>query len=216
MEIYYSEPQIKDALDAAAHPDRFDGKIEFREVSFQYEDGELPVLHDISFTVKPGETIAIMGETGCGKTSLINLIPRFYEPTKGEVRIDDIPVQNFRLSDLRKQIGLATQDVLLYSDTIEGNIAYGDSSIDLEEVEKFAKYSAASDFISKMPEGYDTVVGERGVGLSGGQKQRISLARALAVRPSILILDDTTSAVDMETEKQIQEALRHLDFRVRR
>lgn len=135
MEIYYSEPQIKDALDAAAHPDRFDGKIEFREVSFQYEDGDLPVLHDISFTVKPGETIAIMGETGCGKTSLINLIPRFYEPTKGEVRIDDIPVQNFRLSDLRKQIGLATQDVLLYSDTIEGNIAYGDSSIDLEEVE---------------------------------------------------------------------------------
>ena len=212
MEIYYSEPQIKDALDAAAHPNRFDGKIEFREVSFQYEDGDLPVLHDISFTVKPGETIAIMGETGCGKTSLINLIPRFYEPTKGEVRIDDIPVQNFRLSDLRKQIGLATQDVLLYSDTIEGNIAYGDSSIDLEEVEKFAKYSAASDFISKMPEGYDTVVGERGVGLSGGQKQRISLARALAVRPSILILDDTTSAVDMETEKQIQEALRHLDF----
>lgn len=93
------------------------------------------MLHDISFTVKPGETIAIMGETGCGKTSLINLIPRFYEPTKGEVRIDDIPVQNFRLSDLRKQIGLATQDVLLYSDTIEGNIAYGDSSIDLEEVE---------------------------------------------------------------------------------
>lgn len=179
MEIYYSEPKIKDALDAAAHTDHFKGKIEFREVSFQYEDGDLPVLHDISFTVKPGETIAIMGETGCGKTSLINLIPRFYEPTKGEVRIDDIPVQNFRLSDLRKQIGLATQDVLLYSDTIEGNIAYGDSSIDLEEVEKFAKYSEASDFISKMPEGYDTVVGERGVGLSGGQKQRISLARAL-------------------------------------
>ncbi len=136
---------------------------------------------------------------------LINLIPRFYEPTKGEVRIDDIPVQNFRLSDLRKQIGLATQDVLLYSDTIEGNIAYGDSSIDLEEVEKFAKYSAASDFISKMPEGYDTVVGERGVGLSGGQKQRISWQGALAVRPSILILDDTTSAVDMETENRFRK-----------
>lgn len=216
MEIYYSEPKIKDALDAAAHPNRFDGKIEFREVSFQYEDGDLPVLHDISFTVKPGETIAIMGETGCGKTSLINLIPRFYEPTKGEVRIDDIPVQNFRLSDLRKQIGLATQDVLLYSDTIEGNIAYGDSSIDLEEVEKFAKYSAASDFISKMPEGYDTVVGERGVGLSGGQKQRISLARALAVRPSILILDDTTSAVDMETENRFRKHCGIWIFRVRR
>ena len=212
MELYYSEPKIRDEENAVSHPERFEGKIEFDNVSFQYEDGDLPVLHNISFTAHPNETVAIMGETGCGKTSLINLIPRFYEPTKGEVRIDDIPVQNFRLSDLRKQIGLATQDVLLYSDTIEGNIAYGDSSIDLEEVEKFAKYSAASDFISKMPEGYDTVVGERGVGLSGGQKQRISLARALAVRPSILILDDTTSAVDMETEKQIQEALRHLDF----
>ena len=212
MEIYYSEPKIKDAPDAAAHTDHFKGKIEFREVSFQYEDGELPVLHDISFTVKPGETIAIMGETRCGKTSLINLIPRFYEPTKGEVRIDDIPVQNFRLSDLRKQIGLATQDVLLYSDTIEGNIAYGDDSIKMNEVVKFARYSAAADFISKMPEGYDTLVGERGVGLSGGQKQRISLARALAIRPSVLILDDTTSAVDMETEKQIQQSLRELDF----
>ena len=212
MEIYYSKPKIKDAEDAVAHPGRFEGKIEFSNVSFQYEDGDLPVLHDINFTVEPNETVAIMGETGCGKTSLIHLIPRFYEPTKGEIRIDGIPVGKLKLADLRKNIGLATQDVLLYSDTIEGNIAYGDSTIDLDEVMKFAKYSAASDFISKMPEGYDTIVGERGVGLSGGQKQRISLARALAVKPSILILDDTTSAVDMETEKQIQQSLRELDF----
>ena len=212
MEIYYSEPKIKDAEDAVAHPGRFEGKIEFSDVSFQYEDGDLPVLHDINFTVKPNETVAIMGETGCGKTSLIHLIPRFYEPTKGEIRIDGIPIGKLKLADLRKNIGLATQDVLLYSDTIEGNIAYGDSTIDLDEVMKFAKYSAASDFISKMPEGYDTIVGERGVGLSGGQKQRISLARALAIKPSILILDDTTSAVDMETEKQIQQSLRELDF----
>lgn len=212
MEIYYSKPKIKDAEDAVAHPGRFEGKIEFADVSFQYEDGDLPVLHDINFTVEPNETVAIMGETGCGKTSLIHLIPRFYEPTKGEIRIDGIPVGKLKLADLRKNIGLATQDVLLYSDTIEGNIAYGDSTIDLDEVMKFAKYSAASDFISKMPEGYDTIVGERGVGLSGGQKQRISLARALAVKPSILILDDTTSAVDMETEKQIQQSLRELDF----
>ena len=112
-------------------------------------------------------------------------------------------MEDYKLEDLRKNIGLATQDVLLYSDTIEGNIAYGNSDITIDEIRKYAKYSAASDFISKMPEGYDTVVGERGVGLSGGQKQRISLARALAVEPSILILDDTTSAVDMETEKQI-------------
>ncbi len=162
-------------------------KIEFDDVSFQYEDGDLPVLHNISFTVNPNETVAIMGETGCGKTSLINLIPRFYEPTEGQIRIDGIPAEDLKLYDLRKHIGLATQDVLLYSDTIEGNIAYGDDSIKMNEVIKFAKYSAAADFISKMPEGYDdTLVGERGVGLSGGQKQRISLARALAIRPSIL------------------------------
>ena len=212
MEIYYSEPKIKDHENAIQHPDRFEGKIEFQDVSFQYEDGDLPVLHDISFTIQPGETVAIMGETGCGKTSLIHLIPRFYEATKGRILIDGVPVEDYKLEDLRKNIGLATQDVLLYSDTIEGNIAYGNSDITIDEIRKYAKYSAASDFISKMPEGYDTVVGERGVGLSGGQKQRISLARALAVEPSILILDDTTSAVDMETEKQIQQSLKELDF----
>lgn len=212
MELYYSEPIIKDKEDAISHPDSFEGRIEFKDVSFQYDDGDLPVLKHISFTAEPGQTIAIMGETGCGKTSLIHLIPRFYEPTGGEVLIDGVPVQDYCLTDLRKNIGLATQDVLLYSDTIEGNIAYGASSLSQEQVVKFARYSAASDFIAKMPEGYDTIVGERGVGLSGGQKQRISLARALAVEPSILILDDTTSAVDMETEKQIQDALGNLDF----
>lgn len=212
MEIYYSEPEIVDHPDAIDRLERFAGKVEFKHVSFQYEDGNLPVLRDVSFVVNPGETVAIMGETGCGKTSMIQLIPRFYEPTEGQVLVDDIDVQSLKLRQLRKNIGLATQDVLLYSDTIDGNIAYGDSHLSQEEVMKFAKYSAASDFISKMPEGYDTVVGERGVGLSGGQKQRISLARALAVRPAILILDDTTSAVDMETEKQIQHSLNNLDF----
>lgn len=212
MEIYYSEPEIVDKPDAIDRPERFAGKVEFKNVSFQYADGNLPVLHNVSFVANPGETIAIMGETGCGKTSLIQLIPRFYEPTEGEVLVDDINVQDMQLHQLRKNIGLATQDVLLYSDTIDGNIAYGDSHIKPEEVVKFARYSAASEFIAKMPEGYDTIVGERGVGLSGGQKQRISLARALAVKPAILILDDTTSAVDMETEKQIQHSLNELDF----
>lgn len=212
MEIYYSEPTIVDKEDALDLPERFAGKVEFKNVSFQYEDGKLPVLHNISFVANPGETVAIMGETGCGKTSMIQLIPRFYEPTEGEVLIDDINVNDMKLTQLRKNIGLATQDVLLYSDTIDGNIAYGDSSLTKEEVEKFAKYSAAAKFITKMPEGYDTIVGERGVGLSGGQKQRISLARALAVKPAILILDDTTSAVDMETEKEIQHSLKELDF----
>ena len=212
MEIYYSEPKIVDKENAIDRPERFAGKVEFKNVSFQYEDGNLPVLHNISFVANPGETVAIMGETGCGKTSMIQLIPRFYEPTEGEVLVDDINVNDMKLTQLRKNIGLATQDVLLYSDTIDGNIAYGDSSLTKEEVEKFAKYSAAAKFITRMPEGYDTIVGERGVGLSGGQKQRISLARALAVKPAILILDDTTSAVDMETEKQIQHSLKELDF----
>lgn len=212
MEIYYSEPEIVDAKDAVDKPDRFKGEVEFKDVSFQYADAKLPVLEHISFTAKPGQTIAIMGETGCGKTSLIHLIPRFYEPTEGEILVDGVNINKLKLNQLRKNIGLATQDVLLYSDTIDGNIAYGDSNISKDEVVRFAKYSAASDFIAKMPEGYETIVGERGVGLSGGQKQRISLARALAVRPSILILDDTTSAVDLETEKEIQESLRHLDF----
>lgn len=212
MEIYYSEPEIVDAEDAVDKPERFAGKVEFRNVSFQYEDGNLPVLHNISFTVEPGETVAIMGETGCGKTSLIQMIPRFYEATEGKIFVDDVDVRKLKLEQLRKNIGLATQDVLLYSDTIDGNIAYGDVHIKKEEVVKFARYAAASEFIAKMPEGYDTIVGERGVGLSGGQKQRISLARALAIRPAILILDDTTSAVDMETEKQIQHALDNLDF----
>ena len=212
MEIYYSEPKIVDKENAVDMPKRFAGKVEFKNVSFQYEDGNLPVLHNISFVANPGETVAIMGETGCGKTSMIQLIPRFYEPTEGEVLVDGVNVCDMKLTQLRKNIGLATQDVLLYSDTIDGNIAYGDSSLTKEEVEKFAKYSAAAKFITRMPEGYDTIVGERGVGLSGGQKQRISLARALAVRPAILILDDTTSAVDMETEKQIQHSLKELDF----
>lgn len=212
MEIWYAEPVIRDTDDAISHPERFKGKIEFRNVSFQYADGNLPVLRDISFTAEPGQTVAIMGETGCGKTSLINLIPRFFDVTDGQILIDGTDVRKYRLHDLRHNIGLATQDVLLYSDTVEDNIAYGNLHMDEKQVEKYARLSAAARFISHLPEGYNTVIGERGTGLSGGQKQRVSLARALAVRPSILILDDTTSAVDMETEKEIQEGLKKLDF----
>ncbi|MCR5427344.1 MAG: ABC transporter ATP-binding protein/permease [Lachnospiraceae bacterium] len=214
MEIYYSEPHIVDPEDPVPVGERLRGEIEFRHVSFEYldENAQGAVLTDISFHANPGETIAIMGETGCGKTTLVHLIPRFYDPSNGQVLIDGVETNRYRLHDLRKNIGMATQDVLLYSDTIDGNIAYGNSQLSHQDIIKFAKYSAAASFISKMPDGYDTVVGERGVGLSGGQKQRISLARALAIRPSILILDDTTSAVDLETEKQIQESLNNLDF----
>ena len=212
MEICFSEPTIRDKENALHTTERLKGKIEFRNVSFSYEDADIPVLDGISFTVEPGQTVAIMGETGCGKTTLINLLPRFYEVTGGEVLIDGIPVGDYCLADLRKNIGLASQDVLLHSDTINDNIAYGDGNLSKSDVKRFARYSAAAGFIGDMPEKYETIIGERGVGLSGGQKQRISLARALAVRPSILILDDTTSAVDMETEQRIQEYLEQLDF----
>ena len=150
--------------------------------------------------------------TGSGKTALTELIPRIYDATSGEVRVDGVNVQHLKLKQLRSNIGVATQDVLLYSDTIYGNISFGNTAMPEEDVVKVAKAADADGFIRKLSDGYDTIVGERGVGLSGGQKQRISLARALAVKPAILILDDTTSAVDLETEKHIQKSLSELDF----
>lgn len=210
IEVYYSKPSIVDKENAKDIKGRLKGDIEFKNVSFSYGDKE--VLHDISFKIKSGETVAIMGETGSGKTTLINLIPRFYDVSKGEVLVDGENVKNYKLKALRGDIGMATQDVLLYSDTIDGNIAYGDSDMPESEVKKCAVDAAADEFISSLEDGYNTIIGERGVGLSGGQKQRISLARALAIKPSVLILDDTTSAVDMETEAHIQNSLKNLDF----
>ncbi|MBO6302845.1 MAG: ABC transporter ATP-binding protein [Ruminiclostridium sp.] len=210
IELYYGRPFIVDREDAEDVPGRLAGKVEFRNVSFGYGDTE--VLHDVSFTAEPGETIAIMGATGSGKTTLVDLIPRIYDVTGGEVLVDGHDVRKMKLKQLRGGIGIATQDVLLYSDTIEGNISFGNTDMSEEEVERCAKAADAHGFILHTPDGYDTIIGERGVGLSGGQKQRISLARALAVKPSILILDDTTSAVDLETERNIQEALKKLDF----
>lgn len=166
---------------------------------------------DISFKVKPGQTVGIIGSTGAGKSTIMNLLCRFYDTTSGTVRIDGKDVRNMDLYNLRDNIGMAMQDVFLFSDTIEGNIAYGRPDCSFEEVKKAAIMADANHFINAMPEGYDTIVGERGVGLSGGQKQRISLARALLKDPSILILDDTTSAVDMETESYIQKQLKNID-----
>ncbi|WP_379135282.1 ABC transporter ATP-binding protein [Paenibacillus sp. sgz500958] len=209
VEIYYAKPRIlnqHNALDKR----RYDGKIEFDHVSFKYDS--TTVLHDVSFTIEPGETIAIMGSTGSGKTTIVNLIPRFYDVAEGRVLVDGIDVRQLKLDELRSNIGIATQDVLLFSDTIDGNIAFGEPDLPEEDTAKYAQLAAAHSFITKMPEGYDTIVGERGVGLSGGQKQRIALARALAVRRPILILDDTTSAVDLETEEHIQKSLDELDF----
>lgn len=210
IEIYYGSPRIVTRADAVDKPDRFEGRVEFDHVSFGY--GDTTVLDDISFEIEPGETVVIMGETGSGKTTLVDLIPRIYDVRSGEVRVDGINVTKLKLEQLRGNIGVATQDVLLYSDTIDGNISFGNTSMPEEDVYAVARAADADGFIRRLSDGYDTIVGERGVGLSGGQKQRISLARALAVKPAILILDDTTSAVDLETEKHIQESLASLDF----
>ncbi|AZN39586.1 ABC transporter ATP-binding protein [Paenibacillus albus] len=209
IEVYYASPDIVNEHNAVAKK-RYHGYIKFENVSFKYDS--TTVLENINFSVDPGETIAIMGATGSGKTTLINLIPRFYDVSRGRVLVDGIDVRKLELDELRSNIGVATQDVLLFSDTIDGNIAFGDPDMPEEDVTKFAKLAAAHDFIRKMPESYNTIVGERGVGLSGGQKQRIALARAIAVQPPILILDDTTSAVDLETEEHIQKSLRELEF----
>ena len=209
IEVYYSRPLIMDRQDAVDHPQP-QGKINFEDVSFSF--GPVKVLDHVSFEVKPGQTLAIMGPTGSGKTTLINLLDRFYDVDDGRVLVDDCDVHFWKLQQLRRAIGTATQDVFLFSDTVEGNVAFGDQSLTEEEVYDFSRRAAADEFVRKMPEGYDTIVGERGVGLSGGQKQRIALARAMAVKPAILVLDDTTSALDMETERYIQQQLRELPY----
>ena len=200
-----AEAQIKDK--AAIEIPKFDGKVAFKNVIFAFEDNER-VLKYINFTANPGDTVAIIGPTGSGKTALVNLIPRFYDPLMGSVYIDGINVKDIKISALRKNIGIAMQDVFLFSDSIKENIAYGTPDATMDDIIRVAKAADAHEFISAMPDGYDTVVGERGVGLSGGQKQRIALARALLRDASILILDDTTSALDMETEHSIQETLK--------
>ena len=209
MEMDLGKPSIVDSECAVSH-EKLQGKVEFRNVSFAY-DGQ-DVLKDISFTANPGETIAIMGPTGSGKTTIIQLLARFYDVKQGEILVDDCNVRKWKLQELRGGIGTAIQDVFLFSDTAEGNVAFGNQELTFEEVRDFANRAAADDFITKLPEGYDTIIGERGVGLSGGQRPRIALARALAMRPGILIMDDTTSAVDMETEQYIQQQLKTLPY----
>ncbi len=181
------------------------GEVELRGVSFSY--GDEAVLTDVSFRAPAGGMIGIMGPTGSGKSSIAGLICRFYDATAGQVLIDGVPVERYGLDCIRSQVGIAMQDVFLFSDTIEGNVAYGDPHASVERVKEAAALADADEFVNEFPEGYDTIVGERGVGLSGGQKQRLSLARLLLKDPPIVILDDTTSSVDVETEHKIQKAL---------
>ncbi|MCI8462438.1 MAG: ABC transporter ATP-binding protein [Lachnospiraceae bacterium] len=204
---YSEEPRVKTPYTGAS-AEKLRGDVEFQNVSYRADDED--IVTDISFRVKAGQTVGIIGSTGAGKSTLMNLLCRFYDTSSGQVLVDGQDVRRLDLYHLRDNIGMAMQDVFLFSDTIEGNIAYGRPDCSFEQVKHAAIMADANHFINALPDGYDTIVGERGVGLSGGQKQRISLARALLKDPSILILDDTTSAVDMETESYIQGQLKKI------
>ncbi len=203
--IYEETPVIKE-IEQPVHIDGLKGKIEFKEVSFEIDNKS--ILSDVSFEINPGETLGIMGATGSGKTSIINLLQRFYNPSKGEIRLDGVEIANLSLKQLRASISTVMQDVFLFSDTVNENIKFGRKNItNKSDILRAVNISQAKAFIEEMDDKYDTIIGERGVGLSGGQKQRITIARALAKNTPILILDDSTSALDMETEYLIQKSL---------
>ena len=208
--VLETEPEIKNKENAIT-VERLQGEVEFKNVSLSYDEED--ILKNISFHASPGETVAIMGATGSGKSSLINLIPRYYEPTEGEVLIDGVDNRDYDLQNLRSQVSIVMQDVFLFSESIANNISYGQPGLDLEKIKRAASISSAREFIEEMEGGFEEVIGERGMGLSGGQKQRVSMARAIVEESPILILDDATSAVDMETEHQIQQALESMEQR---
>jgi ATP-binding cassette subfamily B protein len=209
FEILDAKSDIVDKPDAQKLPD-VKGDVKFENVTFRYFSGGEPVLNKVSFEAKSGETVALLGATGSGKTTIINLLPRFYDPSEGSITIDGHDLRDITLDSLRSQIGIVLQETTLFSGTIRENIAFGKPDATLDEIQKAAQAAAAHDFIMSFPDGYDTHVGERGTTLSGGQKQRVAIARALLLGPRILILDDSTSSVDLITEAQIQKALETL------
>jgi ATP-binding cassette subfamily B protein len=206
FEILDTKNDVEDKPDAVALPE-INGRVAFENVSFRYFEHGEPVLQDINFVAEPGQTVALLGSTGSGKSTIINLIPRFYDVTEGAVKVDEYDVRDVTLASLREQIGIVLQETTLFGGTIRDNIAFGRPQATDEEVIAAAQAAAAHEFIMEFPEGYETAVGERGSTLSGGQKQRIAIARALLMDPHILILDDSTSSVDLTTEYEIQQAL---------
>ncbi|NEP16153.1 MAG: ABC transporter ATP-binding protein [Leptolyngbya sp. SIO4C1] len=205
FEIFAEKPTLVEKPDAIAMPP-VTGKVEYRQISFAYAAGK-PVFQNLSLLVHPGEVIALVGPSGAGKTTLVNLLPRFYDPQQGQVLIDGIDVRDVTISSLRHQIGIVPQETTLFSGSLAQNIAYGQTELDYDAIEKAARIANAHDFISQFSQGYHTWVGERGVNLSGGQRQRIAIARAILLDPRILILDEATSALDSESEALVQEAL---------
>ncbi len=208
-EIMDIKPEISDSENAKPMG-RVLGKVKFDNVTFKYESSSKNVLTHLNLDVKPGESVALVGPSGGGKTTLCSLVPRFYEVSGGNILVDDVDIKNVTLKSLRENIGVVAQDVYLFSGSVRENIAYGRENATLEEIETAAKLAGAHEFISQLPDGYDTYVGERGVKLSGGQKQRISIARVFLKNPPILILDEATSALDNESEKLVQQSLETL------
>lgn len=211
FEIIDTPIDIVSPADGGMDPSSIRGQVTFDRVSFSFPSGEekenRPVLSDISLQVEPGEAIAVLGATGSGKSSLINLLPRFYDVTAGAVLIDGVDVREFGLTELRRKIGIVPQETFLFSATIRENIAYGKPDASMEQIERAARKAQIHDFILTLPKGYETLVGERGVGLSGGQRQRVALARAILTDPPVLVLDEATASVDTATESAIHEAL---------
>lgn len=208
--ILDTKPAIVNRPDAITKTG-FESSIEFDKVHFSYMDSEeAPILSDISFTIKKGQVVALVGQSGSGKSTIADLIPRFYNVDKGSISIDGIDIRDISLASLRNLMGIVNQDTILFNDTIRNNIAYGNDSVSLEEIKKAAQASYALDFIEEMPNGFDTAVGEKGVKLSGGQRQRIAIARALLKNPPILILDEATSSLDTESEREVQSAMESL------
>jgi subfamily B ATP-binding cassette protein MsbA len=208
FELMDTRPDLQEAPDAVPLP-AVRGGVAFRGVSFAY-DGAQPVLRDLSFEVRPGELVAIVGSSGAGKSTLVNLLPRFYDPSAGRVEIDGTDVRRVTFRSLREQIGIVTQEIILFDDTVYNNIAYGQWGVAPEQVREAARIAHAAEFVERLPEGYETRIGERGIRLSGGEKQRIAIARAVLRDPPILILDEATSALDAESERLVQDALDRL------
>src|SRR3989440_11692619 len=207
-EVLENETQVRDLPGAKPAP-RFKGRIEFDRVSFSYDETQ-PVLHDISLTIKPGQLAALVGPTGAGKTTIVSLLPRFYDLTAGEIRIDGKDIRQYQSRSLRQQISFVLQETLLFRATVAQNIAYGKPEATRAEIIRAAKLANADEFIDKMEQGYDTMIGERGVTLSGGQRQRITIARAIIRDAPILILDEPSAGLDAASEKLVFDALENL------